>query len=259
MKRNRSGPDTASPESATGLSQVAHLAEMISAIQDAPDRKALQACVLNGIGLVGFDSFDMSIDIKNKRELLTPQLTSFSDNFFNDFDRNRFIDVCPVLSNSMSVDRIFSWSNRRIQKDGREKKLLDFLRAVPLARGMVVPLPHKSGRISTINLSSGEDLKYSENTIHFVSIIARVAMMRAEILGLCNDDTQARLADADLSLRQIEVLNWAAQGKSNWDIAMITSQSKRTVDYHMSEILRKLKVASRAQAIALTMGRRSSE
>jgi DNA-binding CsgD family transcriptional regulator len=44
---------------------------------------------------------------------------------------------------------------------------------------------------------------------------------------------------------------WAALGKSNGDIAVILSQSKRAIDWHMSEILRKLKVSSRNQAIAL--------
>jgi LuxR family transcriptional regulator len=50
---------------------------------------------------------------------------------------------------------------------------------------------------------------------------------------------------------QLEVLTWAAKGKSNADIAIITGQSTRSVSYHMSEILRKLGVSGRGQAIAL--------
>lgn len=54
-----------------------------------------------------------------------------------------------------------------------------------------------------------------------------------------------------LSSRQMEILGWIAQGKSNADIAIIVGSAKRTVDYHVSEILRKLEVASKAQAAAI--------
>jgi len=79
-------------------------------------------------------------------------------------------------------------------------------------------------------------------------------MMQVEALGLAHGDAQARLVDGGLSVRQLEILNWATLGKSNSDIAVITGMSKRAVAYHMSEILRKLKVASRTQAVALIAG-----
>jgi len=237
-----------------GLLRVARLAEIIADIQDAPDQEALRARVLSSIRGLGFDSFILSINAPDKHGLLAPELTSQGEDFFNDFDRYGFVEIDPVLEYSVSVERIFSWSSRRLQRDAEEKRLLDYLHSVPLARGLVIPLPRTRGRVSTINLTSSLEAKYNAETVDFVSIIVRVAMMRAESLGLSKFDAQARLVDADLSLRQIEVLNWAAQGKSNWDIAMITGQSKRAVDYHMSEILRKLKVTTRVQAIALTRG-----
>ncbi len=56
----------------------------------------------------------------------------------------------------------------------------------------------------------------------------------------------ARLAD-----KEIEVLNWIKEGKSSWDIAMIQGVSKRTVEFHVSNIKRKLGVYSRPQAVAV--------
>lgn len=40
-------------------------------------------------------------------------------------------------------------------------------------------------------------------------------------------------------------------GKSNAEIAIILGQTKRGVDYHISEITRKLGVTSRVQAIVI--------
>ena len=55
---------------------------------------------------------------------------------------------------------------------------------------------------------------------------------------------------------QASILQWAAAGKSNGDIAEIVGLSRRNCEYHMGEIFRKLGVATRGQAIAaLTEGR----
>lgn len=53
-----------------------------------------------------------------------------------------------------------------------------------------------------------------------------------------------------LSGIQHNYLRWAAEGKSSTDIAMITGATRRAVEYHFAEILRKLGVSSRAQAVA---------
>jgi DNA-binding CsgD family transcriptional regulator len=200
----------------------------------------------------------MSINIKEKHDLLTPELTSIDPVFFADFDRYGFVEIDPVLSNSMAMDGVYAWTSRREARTDDQRKLVRYLRSFPATQGIVLPLPHMPGRVSTVNCWAGEGMEYDDTIIRCVSIITRVAMMKAESLGLRVDDTQARLTDADLSARQIEVLSWAAQGKSNADIAAITGQSRRAVDYHMSEILRKLKVSSRAQAVAMAAGKRST-
>lgn len=93
------------------------------------------------------------------------------------------------------------------------------------------------------------------DTIHCVSIVMRVARLKAETFGDRPETRADRLVAAGLSDGQREVLQWAAHGKSNADIALILGKSKRAVDYHMAEILRKLEVSSRSQAVAIASGR----
>jgi len=56
------------------------------------------------------------------------------------------------------------------------------------------------------------------------------------------------LTEYDLSSRETEVLTWLAKGKSNIEIAMILSISKRTAEKHMENIFAKLGVETRAAA-----------
>lgn len=53
-----------------------------------------------------------------------------------------------------------------------------------------------------------------------------------------------------LTPREAECLRWAAQGKTNYEAAIILGISENTVRYHFKNILGKLGARSRAQAVA---------
>jgi DNA-binding CsgD family transcriptional regulator/tetratricopeptide (TPR) repeat protein len=59
-----------------------------------------------------------------------------------------------------------------------------------------------------------------------------------------------RANPADLTSRELEVLRLVAAGKRNADVAAELVLSRRTVDHHMSSILRKLDVKTRNEAAA---------
>ncbi len=59
-----------------------------------------------------------------------------------------------------------------------------------------------------------------------------------------------------LTPREHEVLWWAAQGKSAWEIGEILHISKRTVDEHTQKAIRKLGAVNRTQAVAVALRER---
>lgn len=52
-----------------------------------------------------------------------------------------------------------------------------------------------------------------------------------------------------LSHRELEVLNLLKLGKTSWDISRILGISERTVNYHIGNIMDKLDVTNRIQAV----------
>ena len=54
--------------------------------------------------------------------------------------------------------------------------------------------------------------------------------------------------DFALTDREIEALTWVAKGKSSTDIAVLMNVSERTVNFHITNVIRKLGVATRVQA-----------
>lgn len=90
-----------------------------------------------------------------------------------------------------------------------------------------------------------------QSDAYALQILGQIAVARAAVLGIPGADIINFHHLSRLSLRQLEILQWVTQGKSKADIAIIIGASKQAVDYHISEILKKLEVVSKAQAAAL--------
>lgn len=58
-----------------------------------------------------------------------------------------------------------------------------------------------------------------------------------------------KLRSRGLSEKEIEILEWARDGKTAWEIALIRQVSEATVKYHLKSIYNKLGVSNKAQAV----------
>ncbi|MCR6741080.1 helix-turn-helix transcriptional regulator [Aeromonas dhakensis] len=70
------------------------------------------------------------------------------------------------------------------------------------------------------------------------------------VARVCLSDSAPR---EPLSLRELEVCHWAAEGKQVSDIAQILGITPRTVTFHLERITEKLGASSKSQAISLAL------
>ena len=57
-------------------------------------------------------------------------------------------------------------------------------------------------------------------------------------------------ASVRLSSRQREVLIWTAQRKTTWETSMIMKCAEATVNYHLKQVFRKLRVTNKIHAVS---------
>ncbi len=85
--------------------------------------------------------------------------------------------------------------------------------------------------------------EYQSNLDYIAPHIHEVFMRKGEY-------NRFALGFPQLKARELEVLKWAKEGKSNWEIAQILNLSERTIKFHFTNIFQKLNVVNRSQAVA---------
>ncbi|WP_421526653.1 response regulator transcription factor [Pseudomonas brenneri] len=58
------------------------------------------------------------------------------------------------------------------------------------------------------------------------------------------------LPDKPLTVKELEILRWATEGKTVWEISRIRCVSQATVKFHLRNIYCKLHVNNRVQAVS---------
>ncbi len=89
-------------------------------------------------------------------------------------------------------------------------------------------------------------LTYNDNIPALIEAVLEAGGVNASDIG---DDLKCREAIDDLTKREKQVLSLLAEGLSNKLIAHRMTITERTVKYHISNILRKLNLFSRTEAV----------
>jgi DNA-binding CsgD family transcriptional regulator len=58
------------------------------------------------------------------------------------------------------------------------------------------------------------------------------------------------LAEVPLTLREVDVLKWTADGKTAYEISRILNISESTVNFHVKNIVSKMGSSNKIQAVA---------
>ncbi len=97
--------------------------------------------------------------------------------------------------------------------------------------------------VADANLSNSERNRFIINNLapHFHQLVAKLVHEKS-----CKKIPR-------LTPREREVLLWALEGKTNWEISIILGISQESIKGHVANILRKLEASNRAHAVAIAL------
>jgi LuxR family transcriptional regulator, quorum-sensing system regulator BjaR1 len=157
-----------------------------------------------------------------------------------------YFDRDPVIRKLRTAIRPFAWHEVRYdpQADKAAATVMNEATEFELRAGFNVPI-RRGGQLATVTFG-GDRFELGPNDRPLLQLIAVYAHDR--IIELIGKRPIAPELRNPLTPREIEVLRWAAEGKTNQDIADILSISVNTAETHIGNVCRKLDALTRAHA-----------
>jgi LuxR family transcriptional regulator, activator of conjugal transfer of Ti plasmids len=183
-------------------------------------------------------------------------ISNYPDSWVKHYFRERYLDEDPVVGEFLRRRNPFLWSEIAQPEalSRRQLRLFDEARSAGITEGITLPIHHR-GEIAAVSLipSEGDSsaiatLRPHQHMLYLMALhyhsLAHRSLLEKSLAG---DSTRRRSL---LSPRERQVLEWAAKGKSNWEIASVLGISYKSAEFHMEGAKRKLQVFNRTHAVA---------
>ena len=177
----------------------------------------------------------------------------FPEGHFETYRAEGWERVDPILALTARARRAFLWDAvaPHIRLDREQTALLDECKRVGVHSIIVVPFRSFDGRCEMVGVSRRHADSLDPARVPIMWAICAQTWCRYSDLvgiGVANDPEMM-----PLTARELEVLNWIKQGKSNGEISEIMTLSVKTIEFHVGNILRKLGASNRTTAVVIAI------
>ncbi|MCM2294686.1 LuxR family transcriptional regulator [Allorhizobium sp. BGMRC 0089] len=159
---------------------------------------------------------------------------------------NGYLFEDPMIKQCRRMESTIVWSE--IAQTGRitarERFVMDRAKEFGLIDGCTVPLVSLDGRVGGFSFS-GSKIDISPEARGALTLIATFAFGRAIELTKLPVSGEVRLTE-----KELEVLRWLSQGKTDWETGIIMGVTAKAIEKHVTNIRFKLNVMNRSHAIA---------
>jgi len=177
-------------------------------------------------------------------------LSTYPVNWVNHYLRNHYERFDPVVIQALQNPDPFQWgaglSTRHISSVQQE--FLNEASQFGIRVGFTVPIHDGHGPIAALTFATDQNRPQFETFIHAHGRMLQLMAMYFHAHVRRKVSTNRRIGSALLSPRELECLEWAAQGKSAWAIGQILGISRYTVASYLDNAKEKLGVRTIVQA-----------
>lgn len=174
--------------------------------------------------------------------------TTYPSSWVQRYQEARHAEKDPVLKLTATSPLPVFWDNPS-QCDPKHV-VFDEARQHGLADGITVPVCDQTGERSLLSIATeSAPEKSSKAKAASAGMVLLTALYLHEAVQRHANSTEMA-AMSRLTVREKDCLQWAANGKTSWEIANILSISERTVIFHITNATKKLNATNRRQAVA---------
>lgn len=215
------------------LLSAANEAELFAVLSAAALKLGFQYCAYG---------MRMPLPLSRPRTLL---LNNYSQEWKDRYASQNYLQIDPTVQHGMSSVLPMVWADK-VSPSSQE--FWDDARAHGLKVGWAQSTFDARGVAGMLTLArSDDDLTAAEINAHSLKMSWLVQAAHEGLARLIGERPAA--LPVQLTLREIEVLRWTADGKTSGEVGQIMNISERTVNFHVNNAIVKLGTANKTAAV----------
>lgn len=222
--------------------------DLLATAEDLQDFSKAMADTATALDLSCFAYLALQHSSKGKPRLIS----TYPSRWVAHYLRNNYQVLDPVIGEALRNPEPFRWGINFNSKftSKAQHRLFEEAAEFGIRFGFTVPIHDGHGPIAALTFAVDQSRPQFER---FIESHGRVLQLMAMYF---HAHTRRKLANvheiegACLSPREFECLEWAARGKSAWEIGCILGISRNTVAFYLEGAKKKLGVRTIVQAVA---------
>jgi DNA-binding NarL/FixJ family response regulator len=175
---------------------------------------------------------------------------SYPDEWLYLYWKNGFAEIDPVFKSALKSPGTQHWHEiYQNMSSEKEQEFIATARQFGLRDGITTGSVDQACGVATFCSFASEEALDGKRLVPLVEYLGsyiHMALLKTAPKSLPQTDRFVK----GLSSREVTILNWMKNGKTNWEIGKILGVSERTIRFHIESIFSKLEVTSRSQAVA---------
>jgi LuxR family transcriptional activator of conjugal transfer of Ti plasmids len=235
----------------TDLSGIMYFDQFTSRLKNAQgmeDLREAMAQVIVGMSIGGFIYLCRPTSYTQASGFIS--ISSFPESWINRFAKDEPDSINTFFECAANSLLPFFWRKPGglCLAEGSPDRLLE-VSSVRIHYGWTVPVHDVTGRTAAMSFTSSESFDAFSKKIDSCKVELHVMAIYFHEHVRKTAPLLTRPLAPRLTPREIQCLEWAAQGKSRTTIAQIIGLSPRTIKFHLENAQRKLNVAHTTQAV----------
>ena len=222
----------------------------IDALTDGADEVSLRYALSEVAVAFGFPLFAY---FANRMAGPTWLISNYAKGWTERYLRERYCRLDPVIVRARVEFEPFTWvGSADAQLTPVQHRFFDEASTFGIRHGITIPLRAEGTNACALTFADGERGWSSQRCVdRYTETLQLLAIYFHRHARRVLDADNRILAGVTLSKREYECLQWAARGKSAWEIGQILKITRRTASFHLDNARAKLDVRSITQAVAL--------
>jgi len=223
---------------------ISNLEEFISTSQQTRSEIGLMELYLKTVESEGFQNAVFA-KIRGRRLAAIPW-NRFPDGYRKSYLENEWDKIDHIVQHIGIAVRPFRWSEicAKARLTDRQRTFIDECRELGVHSGVTIPMYGPGSDVDLISLSLRDEKRTDPSRLPLLH--ALTIQYRSRLSELQGDSASAQQM---LTSKETECLCWCKEGKTNWEIGEILSISEKTVEFHLSNTIKKLGVSNRITAV----------